>query len=163
MLRQPGLVRISRPGSSVEMLPPFNRPEAFVELAGLLPYLAISSFSTAPLRARQPTVRPPRLGGNRRSGVSPIARRSGPIPSVFRWCGWRGVSTEAGSVLLKVSGLDLRICTPVIDIKPFTSSPTWTASLTLLRVCRTSVRFAVQSPVYIQGVKSAGGVPTAKR
>ncbi|MCB1881075.1 MAG: tRNA (N6-threonylcarbamoyladenosine(37)-N6)-methyltransferase TrmO [Gammaproteobacteria bacterium] len=115
--RQPGLVPQAK--GSVEMLPPFNRPEAFVGLQGYSHIWLQFIFDRA-LRARwQPTVRPPRLGGNRRVGVFASRAPFRPNPIGLSVVRLEGVSTEAGSVLLKVSGLDLVDGTPVIDIKPY--------------------------------------------
>ena len=77
------------------------------------------SFSQTPEKEFSPTVRPPRLGGNKRVGV--FASRSPFRPNRI------GLScvkllkvekTDEGSVLI-VSGADLLDGTPIFDIKPY--------------------------------------------
>ena len=67
-----------------------------------------------------PTVRPPRLGGNKRMGV--FATRSPFRPNMIGLSSVRLVGTKAtkdsGTVLI-VSGADIESGTPVIDIKPY--------------------------------------------
>lgn len=63
-----------------------------------------------------PTVRPPRLGGNRRVGV--FATRSPFRPNSIGLSCVRLLRIEAGPVLV-VAGADLVDGTPVLDIKPY--------------------------------------------
>ncbi len=66
-----------------------------------------------------PTVRPPRLGGNKRMGV--FATRSPFRPNPIGLSSVRLESveqTERGPVL-QVSGIDMRDGTPIYDIKPY--------------------------------------------
>ena len=77
-------------------------------------------FSREAARPWTPTVRPPRLGGNRRMGV--FATRSPFRPnhiglSCVRLCGVE-YGTAEGPVL-KVAGADLMDGTPIFDIKPY--------------------------------------------
>ncbi len=71
-------------------------------------------------RAWSPTVRPPRLGGNKRIGV--FSTRSPYHPNNI---GLSCVKIEAveknktDGIILKVSGADLLDGTPIIDIKPY--------------------------------------------
>jgi tRNA-Thr(GGU) m(6)t(6)A37 methyltransferase TsaA len=67
----------------------------------------------------QPSVRPPRLGGNRRVGV--FASRSPFRPNAI---GLSVVKLDAielvqGRVQLRVAGVDMRDGTPLLDIKPY--------------------------------------------
>lgn len=63
-----------------------------------------------------PTVRPPRLGGNKRVGV--FATRSPFRPNAIGLSCVRLVRIEAGPVLV-VAGADLVDGTPILDIKPY--------------------------------------------
>ena len=63
-----------------------------------------------------PTVRPPRLGGNRRVGV--FATRSPFRPNPIGLSSVRLLRVEPGPVLV-VSGADLVDGTPILDIKPY--------------------------------------------
>lgn len=63
-----------------------------------------------------PTVRPPRLGGNKRVGV--FASRSPFRPNALGLSSVRLLRVEPGPVLV-VSGADLVDGTPIFDIKPY--------------------------------------------
>lgn len=63
-----------------------------------------------------PTVRPPRLGGNKRVGV--FATRSPFRPNAIGLSSVRLLCIEPGPVLV-VSGADLVDGTPILDIKPY--------------------------------------------
>ena len=65
-----------------------------------------------------PTVRPPRLGGNKRVGV--FATRSPFRPNSIGLSSVRLLRIEPGPVLV-VSGADLVNGTPILDIKPYIS------------------------------------------
>lgn len=79
----------------------------------------IWQFSEAMRDRWSPTVRPPRLGGNKRMGVfatrSPFRPNSIGLSSVKLE---RIEYTEHGPVLI-VSGADLMDSTPILDIKPY--------------------------------------------
>ena len=66
-----------------------------------------------------PTVRPPRLGGNKRVGV--FATRSPFRPNAIGLSCVRLIGTEktAEGIVLKVAGADLVNGTPIYDIKPY--------------------------------------------
>lgn len=71
-----------------------------------------------------PTVRPPRLGGNKRVGV--FATRSPYHPNGIGLSCVKLVSIEKdkeNGIVLMVSGADLLDETPIIDIKPYLSLP----------------------------------------
>ncbi len=116
--RQPGLAPAAE--GFVEMLPPFDREEALRGIEQYSHIWLLFLFDRVPAdRPWQPTVRPPRLGGNRRVGV--FATRSPFRPnriglSVVKL---QGVERRDGRLGLAVSGLDLTDGTPVIDIKPY--------------------------------------------
>lgn len=114
--RQPGLA--AQVESVVELLPPFDRPESVAELAGFSHLWLIFVFHATAERGWRPTVRPPRLGGNRRVGV--FASRSTHRPNPIGLSVVELVSVDlSGGVRLTVRGADLLDGTPVLDIKPY--------------------------------------------
>lgn len=115
--RQPGLVREAR--ATLELLPPFDRPEAVRGLEGFSHVWLVFIFHTIAPGAWQPTVRPPRLGGNRRIGV--FASRSGfrPNPVGLSAVELAGLRFPNGRAVLDIRGNDLLDGTPVLDIKPY--------------------------------------------
>jgi tRNA-Thr(GGU) m(6)t(6)A37 methyltransferase TsaA len=115
--RQPGLVPAAR--ATVEMLPPYDEAEAFRGLSEFSHIWLLFVFHAVPADRWKPTVRPPRLGGNRRLGVfaTRSAFRPNPIgQSVVRL---DGITHRKGRVTLQISGVDLLDQTPVLDIKPY--------------------------------------------
>lgn len=76
----------------------------------------IWGFHLAEREEWSPTVRPPRLGGNKRVGV--FATRSPFRPNPIGLSSVRLLRIESGPVLV-VSGADLVNGTPIYDIKPY--------------------------------------------
>lgn len=76
----------------------------------------IWQFHLAERQEWSPTVRPPRLGGNKRVGV--FATRSPFRPNPVGLSGVRLLRIEPGPVLV-VAGADLVDGTPIYDIKPY--------------------------------------------
>lgn len=115
--RQPGLVPAA--DAEVRLQPPYDRPEALEGLAAFSHVWLVYRFHANRGDDWKPRVRPPRLGGNQRTGVfaTRSPRRPNPVGlSVVRleevqsdgeWCG------------LHISGHDLVDGTPVLDIKPY--------------------------------------------
>ena len=66
-----------------------------------------------------PTVRPPRLGGNKRVGVFATRSPFRPNPIGLSCVKLLEVKTEAEGTVLYVSGADLMNGTPIYDIKPY--------------------------------------------
>ncbi|MBP5614764.1 MAG: tRNA (N6-threonylcarbamoyladenosine(37)-N6)-methyltransferase TrmO, partial [Bacteroidales bacterium] len=116
--RQSGLV----PGleAVIVMEPEYRVGEAFRGLEAFSHLWLLWEFSEAEREAWSPTVRPPRLGGNRRMGV--LATRSPFRPNAL---GLSSVVLERiewdspQGPLLHVRGADLMDGTPVFDIKPY--------------------------------------------
>jgi tRNA (adenine37-N6)-methyltransferase len=115
--RQAGLV--PEASAIVEILPPYNREEAFKELSSFSHIWVIFLFHAINRDGWATTVRPPRLGGNRRIGV--FASRSGfrPNPIGLSAVKLEKISYEAGQLLLHIGGGDFLDGTPVLDIKPY--------------------------------------------
>ena len=98
----------------------YRRPEALRGIEGYSHLWLIWNFSESERDTWSPTVRPPRLGGNRRVGVFATRSPFRPNPiglSSVRLLGVEDTATE-GKVLL-VSGADLLDGTPIYDIKPY--------------------------------------------
>jgi tRNA-Thr(GGU) m(6)t(6)A37 methyltransferase TsaA len=100
----------------------FRSPEAIRGIEGFSHLWLIFGFHETADQGWKPTVRPPRLGGNRRVGV--FASRSTFRPnnlglSLVRLEGIDTTSPDAPALLL--GGLDLLDGTPVYDIKPYLS------------------------------------------
>lgn len=66
-----------------------------------------------------PTVRPPKLGGNKRVGVFATRSPNRPNPIALSCVRLLGVSLDGGRVVLKVAGADLVDGTPIYDVKPY--------------------------------------------
>ncbi|HSO18516.1 MAG TPA: tRNA (N6-threonylcarbamoyladenosine(37)-N6)-methyltransferase TrmO [Desulfosarcina sp.] len=115
--RQPGLAPDAR--ASLEIRPPYDRDEAVRGLEAFSHLWIVFVFHAIPRGKWQPTVRPPRLGGNRRLGV--FATRSGfrPNPIGISVAALDGIRRRNGRLLLDLSGVDLLDRTPVLDVKPY--------------------------------------------
>ena len=117
--RQSGLVPTR---ARIVFEPEYRRPEALRGIEGYSHLWLIWEFSEAVRESWSPTVRPPRLGGNRRMGVFATRSPYRPNPiglSSVRLA--RVVSTESEGVVLEVEGADLLDGTPIYDIKPYLS------------------------------------------
>lgn len=116
--RQSGLVGALR--AQVVLEPEFRVAEAFRGLEGFSHLWLVWVFSESRREGWSPTVRPPRLGGNRRVGVfasrSPF--RPNPIGLSCVTLERVDLDTPDGPVLT-VGGADLLDGTPVLDIKPY--------------------------------------------
>ena len=116
--RQSGLVE--EIPSVIVFEPPFRDPAAFRGIEDYSHLWLVWQFSEAKKEHWSATVRPPRLGGNRRMGVfatrspyrpNPIGLSSVTLTDV--------VMDEKNGPLLYVTGADLMDGTPILDIKPY--------------------------------------------
>lgn len=116
--RQSGLIDSLK--GVVVFEPEYRNPDAIRGLEGFSHIWLIWGFSESVRDTWSPTVRPPRLGGNKRIGV--FATRSPFRPNAIGLSSIKleGIefNTEAGPVL-HVSGADLMNNTPIYDIKPY--------------------------------------------
>lgn len=115
--RQPGIVPDAR--GALEILPPFHQEAAFRGLSEFSHVWILFLFHGNRRAEWKPTVRPPRLGGDRRMGV--FATRSGfrPNPIGMSAVELTGISPGPESLRLDLKGIDLLDGTPVLDIKPY--------------------------------------------
>ena len=116
--RQSGLVDSLR--ARIVFEPEYRVKEALRGIEAFSHLWLIWEFSEAKRDGWSPTVRPPRLGGNKRMGVfatrSPFRPNSIGLSSV-RLIGIEHTESE-GDVLI-ISGADLLDGTPIFDIKPY--------------------------------------------
>ena len=116
--RQSGIV----PGlyGKIVFTPAYRNPDALRGIEGFSHIWVLWEFSLAVREGFSPTVRPPRLGGNKRVGV--FASRSPFRPNPIGLSSLRLVSVEIdgenGTVLI-VEGADMVDDTPIYDIKPY--------------------------------------------
>ena len=100
--------------------PEYRNPDALREIEGFSHLWLIFDFSKAHREKWSPTVRPPRLGGNKKIGVfasrSPF--RPNPLGLSVVKLEKAEKTKEQGTVLI-VSGVDLLNHTPIYDIKPY--------------------------------------------
>lgn len=116
--RQSGLVESLR--ARVIFEPEFRSPEALRGLEGFSHLWLLWEFSESRRDGWSPTVRPPRLGGNRRVGVFASRSPFRPSPLGMSCVTLEGLElhTPEGPVLT-VGGADLLDNTPILDIKPY--------------------------------------------
>ena len=116
--RQSGLVKETR--AKIVFTPEYRNADALRGLAGYSHLWLIWEFSEAKQEGWSPTIRPPRLGGNKRMGV--FATRSPYRPNALGLSSVKiesiELSTPEGPVIV-VSGADLLNDTPIFDIKPY--------------------------------------------
>ena len=114
--RQSGLVDLE---GLIVFEPEFRNDDALRGIEDFSHLWLIWNFSKSERENWSPTVRPPRLGGNKRVGVFATRSPFRPNPiglSSVRLLGT--VKTEKGTAL-RVSGADLMNGTPIYDIKPY--------------------------------------------
>ena len=116
--RQSGLVEELE--ADVVFEPQFRDLNALRGLEGFSHIWLIWDFSEVRDKGWTPTVRPPRLGGNRRLGVFATRSPFRPNPIGLSCVRLAGIDphTERGPVL-RVRGADLMDGTPIYDIKPY--------------------------------------------
>ncbi len=115
--RQSG--RVPQLMGRVIFLPEYRNPDVLRGIEGFSHLWLIFDFSKAHRDEWSATVRPPRLGGNRRIGV--FASRSPFRPNPLGLSAVKLERVEQGehSLELIVSGVDLLNDTPIYDIKPY--------------------------------------------
>ena len=116
--RQSGRVEELR--GRIVFLPAYRDEAALRGIEGFSHLWLIFDFSQAHRDEWSPTVRPPRLGGNRRVGVFASRSPFRPNPVGLSCVRLEKVEKTAdeGTVLI-VSGIDMLDGTPILDIKPY--------------------------------------------
>ncbi|MBQ9940746.1 MAG: tRNA (N6-threonylcarbamoyladenosine(37)-N6)-methyltransferase TrmO [Clostridia bacterium] len=100
--------------------PRFRNSCALKELDGFSHIWLIFDFSKSHREEWSPTVRPPRLGGNRRVGVFASRSPFRPNPLGLSVVKLESIEkTENEGDVLIVSGVDILDMTPIYDIKPY--------------------------------------------
>lgn len=114
--RQSGLVDTE---ARIVFLPEYRKEGALRGITGFSHLWIVWVFSEAVRDGWSPTVRPPRLGGNRRMGVFATRSPFRPNPIALSCVKLlRTEETDEGTVLV-VSGADMSDGTPILDIKPY--------------------------------------------
>ncbi len=116
--RQSGLVEQLR--ATIIFEPEYRNPDSLRGIEDFSHIWLIWHFSKTDRKEWSPTVRPPRLGGNKRLGV--FATRSPFRPNALGLSSVKLIglenTAEYGTVL-HVAGADLMDGTPIFDIKPY--------------------------------------------
>lgn len=98
----------------------YRDPDAFRGLEGFSHIWLIWGFRETAGRTWNPTVRPPRLGGNKRVGVFASRSPFRPNPLGLSCVALERIENRAGKgIVLHVRGADLMDGTPIYDIKPY--------------------------------------------
>lgn len=116
--RQSGLIDSAR--AKIVFLPEYRNPDALRGIDGYTHLWLLWQFSEAVRSEWSPTVRPPRLGGNKRMGV--FASRSPFRPNPIGLSSVKIVSIDLNTSkgpIIEVAGADLLDGTPIYDIKPY--------------------------------------------
>lgn len=113
--RQSGLV----PAATAELLlvPPYDHPDSLRGLDDCSHVWLLFHFHLS--EGWSPTVRPPRLGGNRRLGVFATRSPFRPNPIGLSAVELVGLIDEPGRRGLRLRNHDLVDGTPILDIKPY--------------------------------------------
>ena len=117
--RQPGLVPSAT--AELEMLAPYDDINAFNGLDEFSHLWLVFSFHKNKVNNESwnPTVRPPRLGGNKRVGVFATRSPNRPNSMGLSLVEFHGVIQRNGKLFLSLSNIDLVDGTPILDIKPY--------------------------------------------
>ena len=116
--RQSGLIKNLK--GKIVFEPEYRNPSALKGLEGFSHLWLLWKFSESVTENWSPTVRPPRLGGNKRVGVfatrspfrpNPIGLSSVKIENI--------VLNSPDGPVIEVSGVDMLNGTPIYDIKPY--------------------------------------------
>lgn len=99
--------------------PEYRNPDALRGLEGYDYIWLLWGFQGTERAEWSPTVRPPRLGGNRRMGVFATRSPFRPNPIGLSSVKLEEIGQGADGPFLQVSGIDMRDGTPIYDIKPY--------------------------------------------
>ncbi len=106
--------------SDIVFLKEYSDDNAFRGLEDFSHLWIIWGFSMNGLYSWSPTVKPPRLGGNRRMGVFATRSPNRPNPIAISSVRIEGMGrSRDGHKIITVSGADMADGTPVYDVKPY--------------------------------------------
>ena len=114
--RQSGLTDLE---SIIVFEPEYQNADALRGIEGFSHLWLLWDFSLAHRKKWSPTVRPPRLGGNKRMGVFATRSPFRPNPIGLSSVKLLGVEKTHKGMVLLVSGADVLSGTPIYDIKPY--------------------------------------------
>lgn len=114
--RQPGLVASP---AIINIDSYYANDDAFRELENFSHIWVIFIFHKAISEEWKPTVRPPRLGGNKRIGVFASRSMFRPNPVGLSVVELKNIERKDNTIVLNIIGGDFLDATPVIDIKPY--------------------------------------------
>ena len=115
--RQPRLLKSAV--AELVLQEPYAVPEIVRGLDGFSHIWIVFAFHAVPLGQWKPTVRPPRLGGNKRLGVFATRSTHRPNPIGLSVVELVDIQIDSGKVTLALGGCDFLDGTPVLDIKPY--------------------------------------------
>lgn len=116
--RQSGLIESLK--ATIVFEPEYRNPDALRGLDGYSYIWIIWQFSEILGSEWSPTVRPPRLGGNKRMGVFATRSPFRPNPIGLSSVRLERIDTQSDQgPILHISGADLMDGTPIYDIKPY--------------------------------------------
>lgn len=115
--RQPRLAPAAK--AQIELLPGYDHPDMVRDLESFSHLWLIFSFHQNIEQGWTPLVRPPRLGGNKKTGVLATRATFRPNGLGMSAVSLEGVIIENNRVRIEVSGADLLDGTPIYDIKPY--------------------------------------------
>lgn len=114
--RQSGLVDLE---ALIVFEPEYRNDDALRGIEEFSHLWLIWNFSATEREEWLPTVRPPRLGGNKRVGVFATRSPFRPNPIGLSSVKLLGTVKTSRGIALRVSGADLMDLTPIYDIKPY--------------------------------------------
>lgn len=115
--RQSGILKSLK--STIVFEPEFRNADALRGLEDFSHLWILWIFSENIRDCFCPTVRPPRLGGNRRMGVFATRSSFRPNPLALSVVKIEKIEMSPDGPLIVVSGADLMDGTPIVDIKPY--------------------------------------------
>jgi len=114
--RQPALVASP---AKIEIDEAYSNDEAFRDLETFSHIWVIFVFHGVETKNWKATVRPPRLGGNQRTGVFASRSMFRPNPVGLSVVELKSVERKGNKIILNITGGDFLDLTPVLDIKPY--------------------------------------------
>lgn len=115
--RQPGLVKEAK--ATLHLLPPYSQPEAVKGLDAYSHIWVQFIFHKSIPKLFKATVRPPKMGGNKRLGVFATRSNFRPNPIGLSVVKLEKIEIVNNQAVLHLKGGDFLDGTPVIDIKPY--------------------------------------------